>query len=127
MMLASLLATATAHPGFYRRTHTYLDQDQVMAYDPAAGSYSVLQLIRGSARRSGCQTFNPMPLRRGELPAFRKHAYLGEERLLEGHCPAVSPAPSAAARSSPPSARESTSRSPFDEASRRRSRKWESI
>ena len=31
-------------------------------------------------------------------------------------------APSAAARSSPPSARESTSRSPFDEASRRRSR-----
>lgn len=83
MMLASLLATATAHPGFYRRTHTYLDQDQVMAYDPAAGSYSVLQLIRGSARRSGCQTFNPMPLRRGELPAFRKHAYLGEERLLE--------------------------------------------
>ena len=83
MMLASLLATATAHPGFYRRTHTYLDQDQVMAYDPAAGSYSVLQMIRGAARRSGCQTFNPMPLRRGELPAFRKHAYLGEERLLE--------------------------------------------
>jgi hypothetical protein len=84
MLTLSLLATA--HPGFYRRTHTYLDKDQVMAYDPAAGSYSVLQMIRGAAddpRRSGCQTFNPMPLRRGELPAFRKHTYLGEERLLE--------------------------------------------
>ena len=81
-MLSSLLATATAHPGFYRRTHTYLDQDQVMAYDPAAGSYSVLQMIRGSARRSGCQTFNPMPLRRGELPAFRKHG--GFTAFVEG-------------------------------------------
>ena len=53
-MLVTLLATATAHPGFYRRTHTYLDKDQVMAYDPAAGSYSVLQMIRGAARRSSC-------------------------------------------------------------------------
>ena len=59
MMLASLLATATAHPGFYRRTHTYLDQDQVMAYDPAAGSYSVLQMIRGAARRSDAQRKRP--------------------------------------------------------------------
>ena len=82
-LLGPLLLGTT---GFYRRTHTYLDKDQVMAYDPAAGSYSVLQMIRGAAddpRRSGCQTFNPMPLRRGELPAFRKHTYLGEERLLE--------------------------------------------
>ena len=31
----------------------------------------------------GCQTFNPMPLQRGSLPPFRKHAYLGDERLLE--------------------------------------------
>ena len=79
-----LVVPVAAHAGFYRRTHTYLDKDQVLAYDPAAGGYSVLQMIRGAAlRRGSCQTFNPVPLRRGMLPTFRKHTYLGDERLLE--------------------------------------------
>lgn len=76
----SLLATA----GFYRRTHTYLDQDQVLTYDPAVGTYSVLQMIRGSQLRDGaCPVFNPMPLRRGVLPTYRTHTYLGDDRVLE--------------------------------------------
>ena len=79
-MLALLTASPTT-PGFYRRAHTYLDKEQILAYDPSAGSYSVLQMIRDL--QHGCQTFNPMPLQRGSLPPFRKHAYLGDERLLE--------------------------------------------
>lgn len=76
----SLLATT----GFYRRTHTYLDKEQVLTYDPAVGTYSVLQMIRGSQLRDGaCPVFNPMPLRRGVLPAYRTHAYLGDDRVLE--------------------------------------------
>ena len=79
-MLALLTASPTT-PGFYRRAHTYLDKEQILAYDPSAGSYNVLQMIRDL--QHGCQTFNPMPLQRGSLPPFRKHAYLGDERLLE--------------------------------------------
>ena len=44
-MLALLTASPTT-PGFYRRAHTYLDKEQILAYDPSAGSYNVLQMIR---------------------------------------------------------------------------------
>ena len=79
-LLGPLLLGTT---GFYRRTHTYLDQEQVLTYDPAVGTYSVLQMIRGAQLRDGaCPVFNPMPLRRGVLPTYRTHTYLGDDLVL---------------------------------------------
>jgi len=84
MVLSLLGPLLLGTTGFYRRTHTYLDQDQVLTYDPAVGTYSVLQMIRGAQLRDGaCPVFNPMPLRRGALPTYRTHTYLGDDRVLE--------------------------------------------
>lgn len=58
--------------------HVSLGAGSLLQYDPHSGNFSIFRLS------CPCPSFwTEAPIRRGVLPALRKHAYLGEDRLLE--------------------------------------------